>query len=33
VIGRIIESRRHDELIATEGRYAELYGLQAGRYA
>lgn len=31
--GRIIESGTHDELMATEGRYAELYGLQAGRYA
>lgn len=30
--GRIIESGTHTELLATGGRYATLYDLQAGRY-
>ena len=30
--GRITEAGSHDELIATRGRYAELFEMQAGRY-
>jgi ATP-binding cassette subfamily B protein len=30
--GRLIESGRHDELVALGGRYAELYALQAAGY-
>ncbi|MFE9773516.1 ATP-binding cassette domain-containing protein [Streptomyces sp. NPDC005931] len=31
--GRIAESGTHDELLATGGRYAQLYGIQAKAYA
>ena len=31
--GRIVESGSHDELMATRGLYAELYGLQAAQYS
>ena len=31
--GRIVESGSHDELLATGGRYAQLYGIQAEAYA
>lgn len=31
--GRIIESGGHEELLASGGRYAELYGIQARAYA
>ena len=31
--GRIVESGSHDELMANEGLYAELYSLQAKQYA
>jgi ATP-binding cassette subfamily B protein len=30
--GAIVESGTHDELIAHDGRYAELFGLQAAPY-
>ena len=30
--GRALESGRHDELLATGGLYAELYGIQAHAY-
>jgi len=30
--GRLVESGRHDELVAAGGRYAELFGLQAAGY-
>lgn len=30
--GRLVESGSHDELLAAEGRYAELYNLQATAY-
>ena len=31
--GRLVESGNHQELTALDGRYAELYGLQATAYA
>jgi ABC-type multidrug transport system fused ATPase/permease subunit len=31
--GRLVEAGSHDELVALEGRYADLYGLQADAYA
>jgi ATP-binding cassette subfamily B protein len=31
--GRLVESGRHEVLVAAGGRYAELYGLQATAYA
>src|SRR5690606_5007829 len=30
--GRVLEEGSHDELMALEGRYAELFGLQAAGY-
>lgn len=31
--GRIVESGSHEHLVAADGRYAELYALQAEGYA
>lgn len=31
--GRLVESGSHDELMALDGRYADLYGIQADAYA